>query len=109
LGAVGGFGQPGLACSSCRVMVTITAAGTPPTVGWSSAFSTGRRLRRVHRGAAAHRGVHPDLDEVAVWSSIAVLRGVVSGSTMAFSWAPTVLLSLPCSCHMPSRRWLSSR
>jgi hypothetical protein len=42
-------------------------------------------------------------------SSMLLVLGVVSGSTMAFSWAPTVLLSLPCSCHMPSRRWLSSR
>jgi hypothetical protein len=38
-----------------------------------------------------------------------VLRGEVNGSTMAFNCASTVLLSLPCSCHMPSRRCVNSR
>jgi hypothetical protein len=58
----------------------------------------------LHMGALIR-----DLDHGASWSSIAVLRGEVNGSTMAFNCASTVLLSLPCSCHMPSRRCVNSR
>jgi hypothetical protein len=49
--------SPALASSSCRVMVTITDAGTPPTVGWSSAFnnraqaSSSASWSRCNRGA----------------------------------------------------------
>jgi anti-sigma factor RsiW len=60
--------SPVLACSSGRVMVTITAAGTPPTVGWSSAFNNPGAgffeciVEPLHMGAFIR-----NLDDVAVF------------------------------------------
>ena len=91
-------------------MVTITDAGTPPT-------RADRLIFNEPRAGLIQRIVQPlpvgpligDLDGVPSSSSMLVVRGLASGSRMAFSWAPTVLVSLPCRCHMPSRRCFSSR
>jgi hypothetical protein len=40
--------------------------------------------------------------------STVVARGLVNGFKRALSWAPTVLVSLPSNCHMPSRRCRNS-
>ena len=49
-----------------------------------------------------------DLNNMAVFIFDDAAAGLVSGSKIAFSWAPTVLVSLPCRCHMPSRRCFNS-
>jgi hypothetical protein len=56
-----------------------------------------------------HVGPSGDLRGVAGLVLIAVVLGFVRGSKIAFNWAPTVLVSLPLRCHMPSRRCFSSR
>ena len=101
---------PALASRSSRLMVTITDAGIPPTEGWSADLrsraqaSSSASWRRCMCGRWS--GISTTVPSS---SSIAVVRGFVNGSRIAFSWAPTVLLSRPARCHMPSRRCFSSR
>ena len=89
-------------------MVTISEVGVPPTEGLSLHLQQARAgliqasWSRCPWGRSSGIGV-----VVPSSPSKVVVRGLVSGSKMAFSWAPTVVVSLPARCHMPSRRCCS--
>ena len=87
-------------------MVTISEVGVPPRrlvlhLQQRAQASSKASWSRCPWGRSSGMGV-----VVPSSPSKVVVRGLVSGSKMAFSWAPTVVVSLPARCHMPSRRCL---
>ena len=110
LGAVAGFGQSGFGEQILLPMVTISEVGATET-GWSLIFS-----KRAQASSKASWNRCPwgrSSGNGGGGGAVLVFQGGGAGLgewvQMAFSWAPTVVVSLPARCHMPSRRCFNSR